>query len=154
MSPTYAAGTEVSSARSREEIEATLRRYGAARFAYMSEEDRAMVAFEKEGRQVRFIIPLPDREHPDFTHHSRGRREPSAIEKLYEQAVRQRWRALALVVKAKLEAVEAGIAEFDQEFGMYVVPPGGQTVHERLMPEINRAVADGKMPRLEIGSGS
>ena len=41
---------------------------------------------------------------------------------------RQRWRALNLAIKAKLEAVESGIVTFDQEFLAHIVGPSGQTV--------------------------
>ena len=34
----------------------------------------------------------------------------------WEQACRQRWRALALVIKAKLEAIDAEISTFEEEF--------------------------------------
>lgn len=55
----YAAGTEVPSDKSRTEIERTLRRYGAAAFAYGWEENTAHVAFKLSGRQIRFRLPLP-----------------------------------------------------------------------------------------------
>src|SRR3712207_3164132 len=100
----YAANTEVSSSRSRDEIERTLERYGADQFLYGWQEDNAVVGFRMQGRQVRFVLPLPSKSEKRFTEHSRGLRSPEAAHKEWEQAVRQRWRALALVIKAKLEA--------------------------------------------------
>lgn len=147
---TYASNTEVSSDRSRSEIERTLARYGATHFGYMTEPGRAMVAFRKDGRQVRFIVPLPDPNDREFTHSQRGARTASAKENLYEQAIRQRWRALALVVKAKLEAVESGIAEFDQEFYAYTVLPNGRTVYEETFEQVSEMIQTGMPGRLML----
>jgi hypothetical protein len=83
---------------------------------YGWQDGSAVIAFRANDRRVRFMLPLPDRNAKEFTHHDRGPRQFEAAERLYEQAIRQRWRALALVIKAKLEAVEAGISEFEDEF--------------------------------------
>ena len=63
-----------------------------------------------------------------------------------EQACRQRWRALALIVKAKLEAVEAGISSFELEFLPYPMLPNGGTVGAWALPRIALACATGQMP--------
>lgn len=141
----YAADTGVSSDRSRAEIERTLARYGAQQFMYGWDQDRAVVGFVAGGRQVRFVLPMPDRNDREFTHTpSRGnRRSDAQIEAAYEQAVRQRWRALSLVIKAKLEAVEAEIVTFDEEFGMHFLLPNGKTVGEAIMPQIDQAYLHG-----------
>ncbi|HEX7134357.1 MAG TPA: hypothetical protein VF228_17405 [Iamia sp.] len=98
----YAADTEVSSGRSRDEIERTLARYGADQFAYGWDGTRSMIQFRAHDRQVRFVLDMPDRHDPEFTETPTGKqRAEAAAEKAWEQAGRQRWRALALVVKAK-----------------------------------------------------
>lgn len=152
---TYASGTDVSSERSRAEIERTLARYGADQFAYMTSREHAVIAFVVADRQVRFELRLPDRQARQFTHHSRGARTAAAAEGAYEQAVRQRWRALALVVKAKLEAVDAGIVSFEQEFLAHMVLPGGVSVFETVAPAVERAYATGDVaPLLQITGGA
>ena len=110
----YAENTAVPSSRSRDEIERTLSRYGATQFAYAWAEGRGMIGFALNGKQIRLSVPLPDRSDREFTHTpTRGTlRSPAQQEEAYERAVRQRWRALALVVKAKLEAVKTGISIF------------------------------------------
>lgn len=140
---TYAATTSVDSSASRAEIERTLTRYGATSFQYGTRAGMAAVAFEMQDRQVRFTLELPDPHERRFTHHSRGARTADAAAKEYDQAVRQKWRALALVVKAKLEAVESGISEFEQEFGMNIVLPDGRTVFEHAQPAIQSAYLTG-----------
>lgn len=151
----YAAGTEVSSDRSRSEIERTLRRYGATAFAYGWQGERAVIQFEANGRRIRFELPMPDRDDPEFTMTPTGReRSESAAEQAWEQAGRQRWRALALAVKAKLEAVESGIATFESEFLAYTVLPDNQTVGEHLLPQLEAVYSTGEMPALLPGTSS
>lgn len=148
---TYAASTQVPVDKSKAEIERTLRRYGASSFAYYSDDHRAVVAFVKHDRQIRFSLPMPDPNDRQFTHHARGVRTSSAREALYEQATRQKWRALNLVIKAKLEAVEAGIVTFEDEFAMFMVLPGGETVAEHVIPMIDEVYATGNASLLQIG---
>lgn len=153
MTGRYAATTEVTSSRSKAEIEATVERYGASQFVSgWHTEGKAVIGFTIESRQVKFILTLPQRDDKQFTEYtSRGKlwaREPSAAAKLYDQSVRQKWRALALVIKAKLEAVESGIAVFDDEFMANIVLPNGQLVSEQVRPAIANAYATGKMPPL------
>lgn len=146
----YAAKTEVSSDRSRSEIEQTLTRYGADGFMYGWDGPRAMIGFRMNNRHIKFVLPLPDKTDNEFNIYMRGsvkyRRDASAAQKLWEQACRQRWRALALVVKAKLEAVECGISEFDDEFMANIVLPNGQLVGQVMRPQIEQTYATGKMP--------
>ncbi len=142
----YASGTTVSTEASRMEIERTLRRYKAESFAYGTEGRKASVMFRLSGRVVRFILELPDPQEKRFTTHSRGLRAPAAAEKEWEQACRQKWRALALVIKAKLEAVAAGITTVEDEFLAHTLLPNGQTFGEWAKPEVERAYSLGHMP--------
>ncbi|WFF07227.1 hypothetical protein O7622_01100 [Micromonospora sp. WMMD1076] len=149
----YAERTEVPSDRSRAEIERTLRRYGATQFAYGWDRNNATIMFEIAERCVLFRLPLPDRNAAEFTMTKRPgvARTESAAENLYEQAVRQRWRALALVIKAKLEATAVGITTIEQEFLAHIVLPGGRTVGEHTAPAIAAAYAGGRVPALLPG---
>lgn len=148
----YAESTSVAADRSRAEIERTLARYGATAFGYGWSGDRAMVEFAMAGRRVRFILPMPDRADPDFTLTPTGRdRSRSQAEAAWEQATRQRWRALSLVVKAKLEAVETGITSFEEEFLAHIVLPNGETVGQWAVPQVAQAYELGTMPELMPG---
>jgi hypothetical protein len=147
----YAEGTSVSVEKSRAEIETTLTRYGATAFAYAWEGSRAVVQFQARERRIRFDLPLPERNDERFrlTAHknswARKERSPEAARAAWEQACRQSWRALALVIKAKLEAVEAGITEFENEFLANIVLPDGKTVAQHVRPEVAIAYQSGKM---------
>lgn len=156
MSTRYAANTSVDSSSSRAEIERTLTRYGATSFMYGWEDGRAAIGFVVEERQVRFVLPLPDRTERQFTHTpGRGqRRSESAAAAEYEKAVRQHWRALALVVKAKLEAVAAGIVTFDEEFLAHMVMPNGRSVYQEVRPAVEEAYRTGMVGTLlQLGRG-
>ena len=152
----YAQNTTVSTDRSRAEIERTLQRYGANAFGYAWDGDRAVITFRAAGRMIRFMIGMPPLS--DFAYTPSGRRSRSEEQQHAERekAMRQRWRALALVVKAKLEAVESGITTFESEFMAHVVLPDGATVGEWIAPQIEEAYLTGAMPsvlpQLEAGS--
>jgi hypothetical protein len=102
----FAEGTSVSVEKSRAEIERLIVRYGATSTAFMNAPGRSMIVFEANGRRIMFELPLPDREEKRFRNDGRGSlRSPAKKLEAWEQACRQRWRALALFTKAKLEAV-------------------------------------------------
>lgn len=149
----YAEKTSVSPAKSRNEIEATLKRYGAEEFGFATRAGRAAIQFTLEGRQVLFEISLPDESDPAITRTATGKARTTAQrEAALDQALRQRWRALFLVVKAKLEAVESGIVTFEQEFLAHVMLPGGGTVYSQAGPAIASAYETGApTPLLQIG---
>lgn len=144
----FAASTSVSPGASADEIDRTLRRYGADQFLYGWAEEAATVGFRLADRQVRFVIPMPNRNDRRYTHHSRGARTPDAAKKEWEQAVRQRWRALALIIKAKLEAVSSGIIAFDDEFLANIVLPNNETAGDWMRPQVAEAYRVGTMPSL------
>lgn len=149
----YAKDTEVPAEKSRQEMERTLTRYGATGFMYGWEQqepygtDTALVAFKLRGMQFRIVVPLPALE--DFKTDGAGRgRTKAAQEAAHAKALRQRWRAMALVVKAKLECVESGITTLEQEFMAHIVLPNGETVARWLAPQIDAAYLTGQMPHL------
>lgn len=143
----FAEGTEVSVERSRAEIERLITRYGATSTAFMNGPGRSMVIFEAEGRRVVFELPLPDVAEGRFNRSPGGRRvnTPERRHAAWEQACRQRWRALALVIKAKLEAVAAGITTFEDEFLAHIMMPDGQTVGHHVKPAVAAWYQGGKM---------
>src|SRR4051812_22118816 len=102
-----------------------------------------MIGFVINNREVRFVLPMPDPSAREFTHTpAKGLLRTAAQQEAeYEQAVRQRWRALNLVIKAKLEAVEAGIVDFDTEFLGQIVLPTGATVAETVIPRMQEQLS-------------
>jgi len=146
----YARKTKVPIERSKSEIEKTLMRYGASQFAYATKWDQAVIMFRANDRGVRFNLPLPSVH--EFLKTKRGVRSMGAALSAREQACRERWRALALVIKAKLESVASGITIFEEEFMAHLVTAGGRTLGERLLPELNETLKKGaSVPLLTDG---
>lgn len=146
----YAEGTSVPVEKSKAEIERTLARYGASAFMYGTGVAEAIIAFEASKRRIMFRLPIPKKDERRFTHtpHKGDRRTPEAQEREWEQACRQSWRALGLVIKAKLEAVSAGIVTFEDEFLAHIMLPDGRTVGEHTRESIAIAYDGGDMPPL------
>ena len=142
----FAEDTEVSVEKSRAEIERLIIRYGATSTAFMNSPGRALIMFEAKARRIVFELPLPDLSDKKFEKDGRGSiRKPEKLYEVWEQACRQRWRALALIIKAKLEAVESGITTFEDEFLAHIMMPDGQTVAQHVKPRIATAYDQGNM---------
>jgi hypothetical protein len=142
----YAKDTIVSVEKSRTEIEKLIIKYGATSTAFMNAPGRAVILFEAKKRRIMFEVPLPLAGDRKFEKDGNGKiRTAQKRYEVWEQACRQRWRALALVIKAKLEAVESGITTFEDEFMAHIVMPDGQTVATHIRPRIAAAYESGKM---------
>ena len=144
---TYARGTTVSVERSKTEIEAILARYGATDFVRGEsfETGNAWIAFAFRERYYRMLLPMPDYSEYEQTPTGRRRTEAAALA-AWEQGVRERWRALALLLKANLEAVNSGILTMERAFLAHLMLPDGTRVEEWLAPQIDAAYRDGRMP--------
>jgi hypothetical protein len=131
----YAEATKVPTATSKAAIETLLVSHGATAYATGWDAGHDTIQFELFHRTIRFVLPRPDAKDRRFTHDKHGWSiNPSKRAGLVEQADRQRWRALYIVIRAKIEAVEAGIAVFEQEFLAFVVLPNGLTIGDSLVP--------------------
>lgn len=149
----YAEKTMVSAEKSRNEIEKILVRYGALGFVYGWQDDKAVIGFQMNNRNIKFILPMPLKNDPEFlfTPTRRNKRSAEEIHIVWEQATRQRWRALSLAIKAKLEAVESQITEFENEFLAHIVLPNGKTAGDWMVPQIQSIYEHNQMPKLLTG---
>lgn len=143
MTRRFAEDTSVPIERSRAEIEALLTRYGCDDIASRIAPGVAMIQFEVHDRRIRFAMRLPAKDDSRFTlkkvnqTQRTAKASPEQAQKAWEQECRRLWRALALSIKAKLEAVQSGIAEFESEFLANVVDPhSGKTVAELIRPQL------------------
>lgn len=169
----YAEHTTVPIERSKNEIERLLRDAGATGFSsgWGPESSFIMFGYEAESqkRLVKFVLPLPSlkevrfwrvarngRSGTYYTHERFGYgrwRTPAQADEVLRQEERRRWRALALVVKAKMEAVVTGVATFENEFMAHIMMPDGKTVAEHARPWIEDAYGTGKVKQLAEFSG-
>lgn len=137
----YAENTSVPVDRSRAEIQALLKKHGAGGFIFGETSGQALLAFEMRDRRLRFLVPMPQL-------NARGTNERDVA-----REERRRYRALLLVLKAKLEAVVSQIVTFDSEFLAHIVVEGNTTVGDRMVPALPQALKTGALPPL-LGSGS
>ena len=145
----YARNTQVGLDRSKAEIEKILMRFGADKFMYGSSRDGAGIAFIYKGRTIKIELPLPPIEDFATTHSGKRQRTKIATYDAWQQACKESWRALTLLIKAKLAADENGITTFENEFLAYTCLPDGTPLG--LHPELTKVIDTGKMPKLLIG---
>lgn len=138
----YANETEVPIEKSKRQIEMLLQQHGAEAYHTGWDSTRDIIEFGWKGKQIRFVLKRYKR--TDFEISERGyTRNSRQQQQAFEQADRSRWRALYLVVRAKIEAVEAGIGIFEEEFMAFIVVPGtNQTIGEILVPRIEQGTFD------------
>ena len=102
----YAKHTTVPVEKSQSEIRNILLKYKAEGFACGWEGNLDCLSWTHKG--VHYIVRMPRPAQP--------------------QAHRQRWRAMRLVIYAKLEAVECGISTVEREFMAWAMGPDGKTI--------------------------
>jgi hypothetical protein len=144
---TYAAATRVSVEQSRVQLERLIAKYGGQPLAAFTPEDKIVLFFrvgrlDTGDRVLRFVIPVPPLEQFRARRGGRG----GEVERR-AQAVRQRWRVLLLLLKAKFEAVQVGAASFDEEFLGYIVTHSGSTVADQMVKALQTAYTNEGMPR-------
>lgn len=156
MAPRFASDTSVPVERTKAEIEKLVASHGAKQFATGWDGSLATIGFGIGGRAIRFVLTLPDRHSKEFamTPARKYLRTSEEREKAWEQACRARWRALLLVIKAKLEAVRCGISTIEDEFLAWTVLPSGQTVGDELREQIATRIGNGNTTRLLLGGGA
>ena len=151
---TYAATTKVSPEKSEAELKQTLRRAGANRVVIATDDvvGRILVSFEIDQRVVRIEVPLPlaletekliKKDAPRGWYAWPEKRKREFIERHRDQEERQRFRALLLIVKAKLEIISIGLSTVEREFLADLVLPGNTTVMQQVAPKIRTAYETG-----------
>lgn len=137
----YAERTSVPVDRTRSEIERLLEKHGAGSFVYGTTNGQALLAFEMRDRRLRFLVPMPS---PNKT---------GSNENAVKSETRRRYRALLLVLKAKLEAVASSIVTFDEEFLAHIVTSGNSTVGDQVIPGMREVLKTGGMLPPLLGPG-
>lgn len=140
----YARNTAVSVERSEAEIKRTLVRYGGDNIVIGTSRElrQAAVQFVLKERSYKVAIKLPDFGSSEFHRTGTGRaRVLEAATRDYERACRQKWRVLALLLKAQLEAIHEGILSPDDAFMSWLMLPNGQTVGEAVRPHMDKLLA-------------
>lgn len=149
----YAESTSVPIEKSQAEINRLVSRYGASGFGSYVEDRRAMVVFQVRARRVMFVLDLPDPRDRrfQFTPAGRFRLSPEQSRLAWEQSCRSKWRALVLIVKAKLEAIEAGVSTFEDEFLPFFALPDGTRLRDKILPRLDECLSAAPLPPLLPG---
>lgn len=149
----YAESTSVPVDRSRLEVERILKKAGGSQFGYWDDDEHriSVIVCQLESYQLKFRVLQPDPH--DFrdngkTGRSKRTRTPKQAEQAAEQELKRRWRALALIIKAKLEVIESGQSSIVREFMADLMLPSGETVGDEIAPKITKAMNEGRMPKL------
>lgn len=121
----YAKTTSVSPEKSLGDIKKCLSKAGSSSFAHIEKGNQAMIMFEFKSMAVKIKLKLPLKLENSVK-----------AEKAHDQKVRTAYRALLLCVKAKVEAVEAGIETFEQAFLPHIVLKNGDLVGDRIIPKL------------------
>ena len=134
------------------EIERMLLQHGATGFmGGYSESQGALIVCEMDGLRLKFDIPMPTEADVRI-----GKRRPVAqLRTAMEREWKRRWRALHLIVKAKLEVTASGERTIEHEFMADVMLPDGRTtVGQAVAGKLRLAADSGKLPGLlQLGSG-
>jgi hypothetical protein len=157
----FAEGTSVPVSRSREELQNVLERAGALEVGFVTGAGgRARCAFRLKSSGLLIALEVPEVDPLSFKPGPRDstRWEESVkrrvhvpgskLDQLVEAERRRRWRALLLVVKAKLEAIASGISTIDGEFMAGIVLASGRTLEAELRPRLKELAASGAVPSL------
>ena len=120
----YAKTTTVPIERSRQQIEETLKKYGADQFIYYWEQDKVVIGFRLQGTPVQLRVPLPE--------------DP--------QKQRQVFRILLLMIKAKLEWIDMKMTTVTREFMADILLDSGQTVGDWLRPQLEHGAVPKALP--------
>lgn len=133
--------TTVGAGRSKEQIEILLKKVGAIGFNWVSH-----IPFKEDGGET-----VEGLEQLNAMLRWQGRKVSFrlAIRWVTDKQQRQNLRALYWYLKAKIEAIEFGIVDLEQEFMPYMLAPSGNTLYDELGGAHNRLLAAPIVPSAE-----
>lgn len=130
--PRYASDTKVTVSSSQAELRKLLTKYGVSSFGFAEQPGGAMLAFQAGGYNHRVFMPIRSAEDSAFAYAGTRRRDAKGRKAAASQEERARWRALLLVVKAKLEYAAILGQSVESAFTEYRVLSSGRTVQEEI----------------------
>jgi hypothetical protein len=141
----YAQETTVSVTKSQQELSMLLQKAGADQvlLAWDSMQGTG-VRFRMGGRFAQLMVPPPGEKRLRELKNWRPR---WSTQELLDQEQRRSWRALILLVKAKLEAIAAGITTAEREFMPDLLMEDGRRLEEWALPTLESR----RLPALTAG---
>ncbi len=141
----YAKGTKTTVISSRKEISQILVRYGASAPEFKETPDGIAVEFALSKRQMSVSLPLPTPQKYIRPGQRQTQDALAAAKRQCNREIMRRYRALALVLKAKLEAIASGISTAEQEFLSDLVLPSGQRAGDWIEPQLVRIYEESQL---------
>lgn len=110
----YAEDTRVPVAKSQGDLVALLSKFDADQIGHVLDRTtgEAIVFFTRKSRQYRLGIPMPKKVNLNAAQ--------------FDQRCRARWRALLLLIKAKMVGIDCGATTFEEEFLAHTVTAQGE----------------------------
>ena len=152
MARRYAEGTQVPVEKTQAEISTLLTKMGVIQQMTAQTVDAITVAFVLRGVAYRLTVPKPDPTLPAFTRVKINACswKPANAQQVGEKVALEtarRLRALGALIKARMVAVQEGIITVEQAFiGDIVVGANGQTLADHALPQIAKAIEEGRQP--------
>lgn len=155
----YARGTTIPVDKTVEELRKLLKRYGIEDLGHLERQGHIVLVFTfeastGESRNVRFSVPMPERE--SLRTYKRGFVDVTRSDAQLDQAMdaeRQRiYRALHAIIKARLIGYDEGIETFERVFfPETVADASGATVYEAANERVAEGYRTGRFPDLLPG---
>lgn len=144
MAKRYAKRTAVSVSKSRGEIDALLRKWGANQLQWSDDHDEGLVMLRflwkhrEQSFVARFVIRVPPDQdlREEAKHATTGVFSQTKYDKLAKRRGMVEHRELALLLKAIFVAVDAGIISAEQVFLPFIEGSDGQTLSETIIPRL------------------
>lgn len=130
----YAENTEVPVSKTQMEIHELLKKFNVQKFLLLGD---TSIIFEIHGKSVQLEIHPPSIHDPKIQKTPTGiQRKADAIQRKYEQAIRQQWRILLFLIKAALVSIENELMTIEEFFLPYFLLGDGKTVKEHILPQL------------------
>ncbi len=126
----FATGTKVPVAKTATELDRLLAKHGATQRATFQDDENHTGSVQF--RLADYVVRITMSSAPVG-------KKPQDV----EQAARETWRRLLLLVKAKLEIVASGMSTVEREFLADVLLPQGDTVHDRFATPLRQNYLSG-----------
>ncbi len=159
----YAEGTTVPVEKTKTELDVLLGKHGATQRGSFTDDTKgvAVVLFQLDGRKYQILVPLPQahdvmpsktKDEPRGWNGWDAKKRQAWVSKTFDQRSRERWRAVLLLCKAKLELVALGVSSVEREFLADLVLPTGERVHDAVAKNIQTYYVNGTPPTRLLGS--
>ena len=132
---TYAKYTKVSVEKTQWAIIELLKKHGAKGFMMDFESNR--IGFQVGNRNVIIKMDSPDKDNYN-------------TDNQYEQAIKTKWRAFLLIIKAKFVGIDSGVTTFDNEFMPHFILQNGKTLGEVILPQLDLPDMFPKLPEGDL----